>query len=69
MSESNPYAPKGSVAKRLESKEVEVPSGTIDEVLAWVGEDTARAELALEAENSGHKRKTLTARLKELISG
>lgn len=44
------------------------PSGTVAEVLAWVGEDQARADAALDAEEerSGGPRKTLVAALEEL---
>lgn len=37
---------------------------TIDEVLAWVGDDAAKAKTALDAENSGKKRATLIKQLK-----
>ena len=36
-----------------------VPDGSIGDILAWVGDDPARAELALEAELAGKRRKTL----------
>jgi hypothetical protein len=32
-----------------------VPSGTVDEVLAWVGDDTERAKQALDAEEESEK--------------
>lgn len=44
-----------------------VPDGTADEVLAWVGDDVERALAALEAENAREKpRKTLLAKLEGL---
>lgn len=44
---------------RLSEKVPTVPDGTIGDILAWVGEDPYRAELALEAEKAGKRRKTL----------
>lgn len=44
-----------------------VPDGTAKDVLAWVGDDPARASLALEAEGRRETpRKTLTAELEKL---
>lgn len=40
-----------------------VPAGTVDEVLAWVGDDPARAAAALEAELSGKNRASLITAL------
>lgn len=46
-----------------------LPQGTSAEVLAWVGEDTDRAQQALDAENDSHKpRKGLIEELKEILS-
>lgn len=48
----------------------EVPDGTIEQVLAWVGDDQARAVRALDAEHAREKpRSTLVARLTELREG
>lgn len=44
---------------RLDPEPLEVPDGTIGDVLAWVGNDPARAEAALAAEMAGRRRKTL----------
>lgn len=44
----------------------EVPTGTIAEILAWVGTDRDRAARALAAEQSGQNRKSL---VKNLTSG
>lgn len=44
---------------RLPDPNLEVPEGTIGDILAWVGDDPARAELALQAELEGKRRKTL----------
>jgi len=45
----------------------EVPAGTADEVLAWVGEDRDRATRALQAEQGRDKpRSTLSAQLEKL---
>lgn len=46
----------------------EVPQGTIAEVLAWVGDDPARAQAALDAENAGAGRTTLLNQLKVLVT-
>ncbi|MEV0993426.1 hypothetical protein [Nonomuraea sp. NPDC050202] len=44
----------------------EVPDGTVDDVLGWVGDDPDRARAALEAEEARDKpRSTLVARLRE----
>jgi hypothetical protein len=45
---------------------IEVPEGSIKEVLAWVGEDVDKAKAALEAEEAGENRKTLVTKLKEI---
>lgn len=45
---------------------IDVPEGSIKEVLAWVGEDVDKAKAALEAEEAGENRKTLVAKLKEI---
>jgi len=75
MSTSNPYAAKttdenAEVASSdtEEAKALEVPAGSVSEVLAWVGEDQERAAAALEAEKTGHARKTLVAKLEELTT-
>lgn len=49
----------------------EVPHGTADEVLAWVGEDARRAQEALKAEQARgtRARRTLVARLRRLAGG
>ena len=45
----------------------EVPDGTAEDVLAWVGDDPARAALAFTAEQSREKpRKTLLASLEKI---
>lgn len=69
MSTSNPYEAK-SDAEIAESVTVDpladVPAGTANEVLDWVGEDSERAKLALEKEQQGNKRKTLLTKLEAL---
>lgn len=45
----------------------EVPTGTIKEVLDWVGDDADRAVEALTEEESGERRKTLTKALEDII--
>ncbi|MFI9558864.1 hypothetical protein [Nonomuraea endophytica] len=45
-----------------------VPAGTVEEVLAWVGDDHERAAQALAAERAKERpRSTLVARLTELV--
>ena len=48
-----------------------VPDGTIDEVLAWVGEDADRADRAADAERArgDRVRKTLLEKLAEVAGG
>lgn len=77
----NPYAPKGRATrvpsikdtevevKSPESSEVEVPTGSVSEILEWVGEDKDRASSALALETSKDKpRKSLVTSLEELIA-
>lgn len=79
---SDPYAAGGftdgevkffapEVLATVEEVEVddslEVPVGSVAEVLEWVGEDKERAQLALETEKAGHERKTLLKQLKDLV--
>lgn len=47
----------------------EVPTGTVPEILSWVGEDVERAKKALDVETSGDSkpRKGLVSQLTELI--
>lgn len=70
MTNSNPYAAKSS-SKRTQPKEVDttpkVPSGTVKEVLEWVGDDKEKAAQALEAEKDGAKRSTLISTLEEIV--
>ena len=42
------------------------PQGSIDEVLAWVGDDSDRASAALEAEQTGQQRTTLISKLEAI---
>jgi hypothetical protein len=50
--------------------EGEVPDGTVEQVLGWVGDDQARAAQALTAEQARDRpRSTLVARLEELREG
>lgn len=47
-----------------------VPDGTADEVLAWVGDDPARAEQAIQAETTRDKpRSTLITKLEKIAGG
>ena len=44
----------------------EVPQGTVQDVLDWVGDDPDRARQALDAEQSGQQRTTLTSKLEDI---
>lgn len=45
-----------------------LPDGTVDEVVAWVGNDQARAQLALDAEQAKDSpRKTAVAALEQVL--
>ena len=45
-----------------------VPEGSIKAVLAWVGDDAAKAQSALTVEKSGEKRSTLLSKLEAIIN-
>lgn len=50
-------------------QDLTVPEGSIKNVLAWVGDDTTKAQAALDAENSADEpRTTLVAKLEDIIS-
>lgn len=60
---STPIIAKGA-------SEDDVPSGTVPEILTWVGEDAERAERALSKEKADNKpRKGLVSQLEEVIEG
>lgn len=44
-----------------------VPSGTVAEVLAWVGTDLSRAQAALDAEEEGAGRVSLLRALRAML--
>jgi hypothetical protein len=48
------------------SDDSDVPQGSSDTVLAWVGDDRDRAARALEAERAGQQRSTLIAKLEAI---
>lgn len=55
--------------KVREEKEKETPTGTPKEILAWVGDDTERAQRALDQEKASAKpRKTLVEPLEKLLN-
>lgn len=58
----------GEEAEDEEADEAPEPAAdaTIDEILAWVGDDAAKAKSALEAEYDGKKRATLITKLKAI---
>lgn len=63
--------PTGGLEHEIELPKPEdstgVPRGSIREVLKWVGGDKQRAKLAIQAEESGSKRKTLLSELRERL--
>lgn len=85
MSDTDPYAAAEAAPNALEARVFDtapepvedapeatteaVPEGPAKDVLAWVGEDLARAEQALEAEKAGQKRSTLMTKLDAIIKG
>ena len=79
MSEVNPFEPMSDVPDQDEQPrdpnerdefkpepEDEVPSGSIKEVLAWVGDDKDKAKQALDAENEKPSRDRRKGLLREL---
>lgn len=64
--ESEEFATPAPVAEPV--TEEAVPEGSVKDVLAWVGEDSAKAQRALDAENAGEGRKTLVSKLNEIIN-
>jgi hypothetical protein len=51
-----------------EDLSVEVPEGSIKTVLAWVGDDRAKAQAALDAEKDGQQRSTLIKELEDILA-
>jgi len=49
-----------------ETDDDEVPNGTVQDVLDWVGDDSDRAQEALEAERAGQNRSTLITQLEAI---
>jgi len=47
------------ISTEPQAVQIQVPEGTVAEVLAWVGDDLDRRRAALEAEREGKRRKTL----------
>lgn len=45
----------------------DVPDGTVQEVLDWVGDDPERAQRALDVERSGQNRSSLVAELEKRL--
>jgi hypothetical protein len=50
----------------IDSDDEEVPDGTIDDVLNWVGDDPSRASRALTVERAGQNRTTLVSKLEAI---
>lgn len=47
----------------------QVPTGNVDDVLAWVGDDPDKADRALDAERAGKNRTTLVSSLESIAAG
>lgn len=72
MSKSNPYASKKirTVEETEEIKEatvIDVPSGSVNNILKWVGDDTDKAKAAYAVETTDKQRVSLLSQLKELF--
>lgn len=52
-------APESPASSSLKVDSLEVPDGTVQEVLAWAGDDPARRRAAVVAEKAGKQRKTI----------
>jgi hypothetical protein len=70
MSASNPYAGKqhrrGGERAPVRVIDLEVPAGSVKQVLDWVGDDPDRATLAIQSENlrvPNQRRSTLISAL------
>lgn len=61
-------APAAAPVAAEEPAELDVPEGSIKTVLAWVGDDKAKASAALDAEKDGQKRTTLVKELQEILA-
>lgn len=72
MSKSNPYATTQPVISQARGEASvdrveEAPDGSVSEVLKWVDGDADRAALALQKERENNNRKSLVAKLEELV--
>lgn len=63
--EVGPRKPGDHAGSDDNQDENEVPSGNVEDVKAWVGDDPDRAKQALQAEQSGQNRSTLVTWLQE----
>lgn len=54
--------------EQIDSDDSDVPEGTVDEVVDWVGDDQGRATRALQAERAGQNRTTLVAQLEPIAN-
>ena len=54
------------MTEELQLTVTDVPTGTVGEVLDWVGDDLKRCQLALKVEQNGKRRATLVSALTEL---
>lgn len=61
-------APQASPVAAEAPADLEAPEGSIKTVLAWVGDDKAKAAAALDAEKVGQKRTTLVKELEDILS-
>jgi hypothetical protein len=63
--EEGPVGPQDPTSDSDDDSEEDddVPDGTIQEVLEWVGDDSERAQRALQVERSGQNRSSLVSQL------
>lgn len=60
---------KGEKVAEPETDLTDVPAGTVDEVIAWIGDDPERAQAALDAEDQRDKpRTTLTDHARSVLN-
>jgi len=73
LSKINPYAPKKKVVAEetvapVETAVIDVPTGSVSNILKWVGQDADKAKAAYDVEKEDTKpRVSLLTALKELF--
>jgi hypothetical protein len=62
----DPTVRRDADGEQIDSDDEDVPDGTVDEVVRWVGDDPGRASRALNVERAGQNRTTLVSQLESL---